>query len=49
MYNIDIKITGKKVTASFEKTKVTVNSYNNVNMNKTEAIYILEKILKNDK
>jgi hypothetical protein len=46
---IEIKIEGTKVTASFGKTVVSISSYDDIDMNKAEAIYILIKIIKDDK
>lgn len=47
--DIKIEIEGTKVTASFGKTIVTINSYDDVDVNKAEAIYILNKNIRNDK
>jgi hypothetical protein len=46
---IDIKVEGTKVTASFGKTHVSINSYGDIEMNKAEAIYILNKNIRDDK
>ena len=46
---IKIEIEGVKVTASFGKTIVTINSYGDIDMNKAEAIYILNKNIRDDK